>query len=284
MRVQSGGSAVTFELPLRKTFLTIFAGISIALTDSYLNTYKYPTLLTHSIGEKDSMLQQQPKKEKREATMPKVLLYLTCNKANKWEIAQKLNKSYSNIHSTIKQLLRQNLICVSHRKRSSKNPKIDVEYYTVTFQGLITALVQPESLKYADQIAEQQEKLLPLIFGKWQHFKNSGVDISSLQNALDWLFRMARRSYYDTANWVMRDFSTYVFNMTKLKERVRWLKAIHADPDLSKWALEEERSFLIYANTLKYTFRLIRQSKPDWDEALEELYRIASHSTDAYKH
>lgn len=161
------------------------------------------------------------------------------------------------------------------RPQKKTEGKRERKPYILTFQGLSATLLQPESLKYADQIAEQQGKLLPLIFGKWKHFKSSGVNISALRNALDWLFRMARRSYYDTANWVMRDFSTYVFNMTKLKERVRWLKAIHADPDLSKWALEEERRFLIYANTLKYTFRLIQQSKPDWDEALEELYRIA---------
>jgi len=183
----------------------------------------------------------------------------------------KVAASNKTVQIALKKLQRKGFI----RPQKKTEGKREKKPYVLTFQGLFATLFQPESLKDADQIAKQQGKLVPLIFGKWQHFKSSGVDDASLRNALDWLCYMAWHNRYETANWVMRDFSMYVFNRTKPKERVRWLRAIHADPDLSKWALEEERRFHIYADTLKYTFRLIREPKPDWDEALEELYRIA---------
>lgn len=80
-------------------------------------------------------------KDVRTKTAPRILSFLARNKpASKWEITKTLKKSYGNTHATIQQLLNRNLIKVGYIKPSAKNPKIEVEYYELTFKGLIFLL------------------------------------------------------------------------------------------------------------------------------------------------
>jgi len=143
------------------------------------------------------------------------------------------------------------------------------KFYGLTFQGLIVALVQPENLKHMDQIARKHEELFPLLFGKWQHFKENGVEEIELTNVVKWLCQLALQKGAVSVEMVLQDFFIYVFNVTRPEERVRWLKAIHDDQDLKKEALIQERSFRIYSAAMEKAFRLIRQPKPNWKRACE---------------
>lgn len=105
-------------------------------------------------------------KRKRTQTAPRVLRYLAMNKpSSKWQIAKALKKSYSNIHATIQLLEKARCIEVVERKPSEKNPKIKVEYYDLTFLGLIGALSHlfPTEI---DQVARAKQHKW-LIFKEW---------------------------------------------------------------------------------------------------------------------
>lgn len=177
----------------------------------------------------------------------------------------------STVHRAKNSLLNNGFIMLKNvESHAGKDKKI----YGLTFKGLNVALLKSKSWKDIDQIARQQEKLSPLMFGKWQHFQRSGVKKIQLQKALRWLCFGAQQQGYERAQFLLRDFFMYVFVITEIEERVAWLRAIHDDPELSGWANEEEWTFLIYARTLITSFRLIRDPNPDWNEACKEFRRI----------
>lgn len=126
------------------------------------------------------------KKRKRERTTPKILLFLAQKKpASKWEIAKVLNKSYGNIYATIQQLLNRNLIKIEYKKPSAKNPKIEVEYYSITILGLFEVInsFSPKELDgNMDVIAKKHADKLPLVFGKWEHFSKHGFREQAILN------------------------------------------------------------------------------------------------------
>jgi len=103
-------------------------------------------------------------------------LFLAINKPKSmWQLAKELNKSYGNIHQTIKTLMKMEGVKVEKTRRSSKNPKINVEYYGLTTRGLINLfIINKNSWNYIDQIADQQKDKL-LTFQKWSLFKNAGL-------------------------------------------------------------------------------------------------------------
>jgi hypothetical protein len=112
--------------------------------------------------------------------------------------------------------------------------------------------------------------MLPLIFGKWRHFRSSGVNDENLAKVLEWVcnFVSAQTPSVDSAMW---GFSLYIFQLAPPREKIEWLKAVRADPELLKWAFEEEKAFYAYATMVKETFKFIREPKLDWEKALEKL-------------
>jgi DNA-binding transcriptional ArsR family regulator len=210
--------------------------------------------------------------KRRERTRPKVLLFLAKNgEGSKWEISRGLKKAYSNVHSTIKELLDLGLIEVKRKRKSAKNPKMEVEYYRLTFSGLFAALLQPK-ITWEDicEIAERQAKMLPLIFGKWSHFRASGVPDEYLLRALKWVCSLAssQEPSVDSAMW---GFSLYIFQMAPPTEKVAWLKAVRSDQELREWALQEEKAFHAFAKIVNTTFNLLQEPDPDWEKAVEKL-------------
>jgi len=187
--------------------------------------------------------------------------------------AEKRMMSSSTAHRVINDLKKAGLIEVK-REEAFRIRGRKKKLYGLTFKGLLAALLQPKSWKDIDQIAKQQGKLLPLILGKWRHFRRSGVNEIQLQKALRWLCFVAQQQRYENPQFLMRDFFMYVVNMTRIKERVFCFRGFDDDRELSKWVNEEEWSFLIYAAALVTSFRLIRDPDPDWDNACKEFRRI----------
>lgn len=95
-----------------------------------------------------------------------ILSYLTENtEANRWQISQETNRSYSSVHETIKKLIDYKLVQITKMEPSKKNPKIEVEYYGLTKIGLLHTLTLrgPSDI---DKIAETHRDKL-LFFKKW---------------------------------------------------------------------------------------------------------------------
>lgn len=213
----------------------------------------------------------------------KILRQFANNKeVYQYTLHEKVGVSYRTTLRTLHSLKKRGWLQIVRKEESDKKGK-ERNVWAITFRGLLNLLaVDEEVWQQIESIAEEQQKLLPLILGKWQHFKRCGVEDEQLSKMLKWLFYMAWQKRLEKGEFVMPDFSMYVFNMTVFKERIHWLKAIHDDPELKPWALEEERSFLSYAATLTVTFRLIRKSNPDWEEGLRELRRVARMSMRVY--
>jgi len=77
-------------------------------------------------------------KKKRTKTAPEILgLLAREGPKSKWQMKKATGKSYGNIHETVKALLDQGLIVKKMTRPSEKNPKIDVEYYDLTFKGFL---------------------------------------------------------------------------------------------------------------------------------------------------
>ena len=114
--------------------------------------------------------------KKRERVPPKIFLHLARHgESNKWEMSKELGVAYSNIHRIIKKLLKEKYIYVTKTEEAARNPWIKVEYYDLTFSGLMLCLLDKRSYQFIDEIAKQQDEEFPLLFGKWSYFEEKGI-------------------------------------------------------------------------------------------------------------
>jgi len=113
---------------------------------------------------------------RREITARNILLYLaTHGESNKWQIAKGLGKAYSNIHENMRDLLKNGFARVTKEEKSARNWKIKVEYYDLSFIGLVGIMYYEETWQFLDEVARTQAGFLPLVFGKWEYFEKKGV-------------------------------------------------------------------------------------------------------------
>lgn len=185
----------------------------------------------------------------------------------------KAAKSNKTIQIALKSL--QNKGLIKPTKKTKGNEK---KPYVTTLRGLFQSILYTcPNLEDAQGIADRQRKLLPLIFGKWQHFKNHEVTDKQLSEMLQWLSYRLQYQEPLKLDHIMRYFSTYIFMITPLEERKSWLKAFHDDSDLKRWTLVEELYYASYIYQLHTMFNLLKQSKPNWDQGFHYI-RLASMS------
>jgi len=122
--------------------------------------------------------------------------------------------------------------------------------------------------------------LLPLIFGKWRHFKaHVGEEKLTEASKRLWLPASSAMVFTDLKDpsivkVVMEYLSSYLLSvMVGHKERIGWLKAIRGDSELSRWFLEEKGRYEALADLWSISFNLIREPTPDWDRALEDFQK-----------
>lgn len=114
------------------------------------------------------------------------------NRASRWQISQNTKKSYSNIHKSVKTLLKMELIEVVGVEPSKKNPKLEVEYYTLTRKGLMLmlCLMTEDSAKNVLGVIAENYGNACLIFKKWALFKQKNVEhivVKRVINSLSFL-------------------------------------------------------------------------------------------------
>ena len=169
-----------------------------------------------------------------------ILLYLTnAPEANKWQISKEIKRAYSGIYKTIKDLLGFNFIRVTRTEPGTKNPRIEVEYYSLTNIGLLHTLTLRGSWDI-DKIAQvHYDKML--FFKKWHLIQDDEVKqfitkefITALHEVLNYLWsRDYLKSNYpnvmefdekefekicfrDVEKIVISKFVTYAFNLLRV--------------------------------------------------------------------
>ena len=93
-----------------------------------------------------------------------------------YDLHSTTKKDYRTVLRHLKHLKQQNLIHLARTEPASKGGK-DRNIYALTFQGLITLLKHPSIWKQSDtmdDIAGKYSALLPLVFGKWELYAESG--------------------------------------------------------------------------------------------------------------
>jgi len=120
-------------------------------------------------------------KRKNTPTAPKIVEYLAKKQVNRWELSKELDKSYANIHSNINKLQEEGYIKVAEIKPSEKNPNMQVEYYRLTFRGLVFALGQITTTEELEKTAKLYKDEL-LVFREWDSFKAHGATEEIMEN------------------------------------------------------------------------------------------------------
>ena len=220
---------------------------------------------------------------------------------SRWDLTETEKKILNNIAEngsrTYYDIFKKEKLCSSSTawnliKNLEKNGYVEVKkeetaelrgrkkkFYSLTLRGLSTALSKRPGWKHLDAIVKQQESLLPLIFGKWQHFKKY-VDNKNMTDALRYVMLLSfpvvdlntdfESKEYTRETFVMTEFCTYILQSIP-EERIGWLKAVQADAELRQWMLGIKGEYKRFLLMIELAFSLIQQEEPKWDEALEEL-------------
>jgi DNA-binding PadR family transcriptional regulator len=203
-------------------------------------------------------------------TKKAILSFLAQNKpTSKWQLARALKKSYGNVHATIQELLqdKHKPIKVDEVRKSNKNPKIEVEYYRLTLEGLAEALALDTQLwKTIDHLVEtHQDKLL--IFKKWEFFRKKNLTkqiidnlklalVGILRERIDLKFGGLRFGFRDRLEFSEEELQKtidsavlgchglrYFKNEKDLSSFLETLKVCKEDKELNDFVLSELDSF-----------------------------------------
>jgi len=185
--------------------------------------------------------------------------------------------SSSTAWKLIKKLERSGLVKVKETKQFRIRGR-KKKLYGLTFRGLIATLhPRKESWKHFDEIVRQQEKLFPLIFGKWHVFREY-VDEEKFNKAMQYIFVFAQVTLFSEFEEhtfrknILETLCAYILSVAiDHEERISWLKAINSDPELRQWFSEEESRYYALATFWGLSFSYVQEPPPDWNEALEEL-------------
>ena len=97
----------------------------------------------------------------------------------KWQLKKKWKKdnsmAYSTVHESIKTLEALGWVKGRIRKKKSEK-KLTLKIYGLTLEGILWLSSRLELHPIINQLARNYKDALPLIFGKWSHFRKFGVD------------------------------------------------------------------------------------------------------------
>lgn len=105
-----------------------------------------------------------------------VLKYLARNQEiNKYRLKDEINRAYSGISNSLKKLLNYKMVKIVRTDLSERNWNIETKIYALTKLGLYNALLLEDVWNHLDETAQVHLDKIPLVFGKWDFFKEKGV-------------------------------------------------------------------------------------------------------------
>jgi len=208
----------------------------------------------------------------RTKTAPEILrLVAKEGPKSKWQMKKATGKSYGNIHQTVKELLERGLIKKESIQPSKKNPKMKVEYYSLTLSGLISVLSDGQlwsdafkNDKYdeVETIIKRNRDIHPLL-QKWDHLSRN-IQKHELMSALLATVMCLRRVEGDLKDAFTEFFFSLIlepsFYASIKVDMEGWIKAIKGDDELRKYILKKLRSKRkLYQQFNSSTKRFIKQ-------------------------
>lgn len=169
----------------------------------------------------------------------------------KWQLKKKWKKTddsiaYSTVHGSIKALETAGRVKILREEKSQKG--MSVKVYGLTLEGILWLSSRLALHLIIDQLAENYKDALPLIFGKWNHFKKFGVDdVAHLLMALtaeklmfQYVFTYGEPNQMDLEEMFYFHFydPRFFFNpeiaSNQNWKKEKWREAILADLDLKE--------------------------------------------------
>ena len=165
----------------------------------------------------------------------------------KWQLKKKWKRydsiAYSTVHETIKTLQAVGWVKALREEESEKG--LLVKIYGLTLEGILW-LLSRLAFPIIDQLAGNYKDALPLIFGKWNHFKKFKVDnvakvlivISAQKVIYPYVLMYGKPTQIGLEEMFYLHFYDPRFFMSEVATdqewKEKWRKAIHADVDLKE--------------------------------------------------
>ena len=99
---------------------------------------------------------------------------------NAYRVAKRIGKAYSFVFNSLKESERRGLVTFKGEVKTEKGTTAKI--YDLALEGVLLTLQREMRLtedrwnhSYIGEIIEKYSNLLPLIFGKWEHFERMGV-------------------------------------------------------------------------------------------------------------
>ncbi len=110
------------------------------------------------------------RKGKHMVILPKIIKYLATRNASKLDLLKEFETSDTEMDSSLSKLQEKDYIMVSDVKPLKNNPDVQIEYYCLTFRGLVFALGMIVDIDDLEKSARGYKEEL-LIFQEWDSFK-----------------------------------------------------------------------------------------------------------------
>lgn len=224
----------------------------------------------------------------------KILAFLSIEgEGTRYQIVKKIGLSNSRVYEGIKKLETEGF--VKSEKTGDARTGLPIKTYTITPKGLIKFLCdQPVFLGRLDEIASKHGSSLPLLFGKLNHFTQTGVKefiIDTLKENLGpepkkptteprflsvlsaqglWRFISEKEFAKRITNEIL--FSWLSSKASAKKERITWINALAADPELKSYAIsclkEKKKKYDEFAEFHEGAIEAIDQNRPELFEKI----------------
>jgi hypothetical protein len=222
---------------------------------------------------------------RKKTTVPpliKILRILAINKElGQYKLDYETKLSYRTVLRSLKPMENIGLIRLVRTEPSEKGGK-EKKIYALTLKGLMNILgasdlsniKEPNVSQWFDQVAEKSGYLLPLVLGKWLHFKNAGLE-GEFAQAFQWTLWHYLKLGHNTKTFATERFWYYALNVTAGWTKVRWLQAVREDEELRKWASEEMNEWLLegqeHQRIRKATLDALETTnEPDWNKVMND--------------
>jgi predicted transcriptional regulator len=182
----------------------------------------------------------------------RILLQLAKERGlTKYALKNKLKLQHSTVYGSVNRLKKEGMVEVIKAERFRTG--LEKQTYGLTIKGIAYALLFPEAEEDIEKIAKANAEVLPLVLGKWQHFKREGVEaiaFRSLQitcgvmkwRTWEWLplppeVQEFQKEISDQERFTSTFLCEPIFHSSKYpaEEVDRWVKCCAKDPKLYKY-------------------------------------------------
>ena len=176
-----------------------------------------------------------------------VLLAIACQgRLGRYRLASELGISYSTCDVSVKRLSKRGLLRASGRKRWRTG--LPMRTYELTVKGLCAVLDREKARESIDEIITSNRALLPLVFGKWNFFRENDLErvamtrlIRAVHEAMSEKLLAIKRGreipLTYTPEYVTEQFYRLDGIVGPEKDFPRWVEAMSEDPELREYAL-----------------------------------------------